>query len=75
MKAKVRGLTLEDLNPTYTGTATPYQMAYLSVLHKKTLGLPRTIEYAIRIDGKNASLVKITGDYTSWRATAEILTD
>lgn len=66
--------TVLTVTPHYTGTIIPYRMAYLSEEQKQALGLPRAIEYAIRIDGDHqAELVKVVNGYTSYKMGATII--
>lgn len=73
MTARVRNIILTDLTPHWTGTATGYQMAYLSAEHKRALALTISMEYAIRIDGQTASLVRCCGAYTAHKSEAVIV--
>ena len=76
MDILINNKTIVHVNPIWTGTSVGYRMAYLSVDQKRSLGLPaRHAEYAVRIDGQRAELVKCVNGYTSTRGTAEILAD
>lgn len=58
------------VNPLWTGTNPGYQMAYLSIDQKRLLGLPISLEYAIRIDGTHAYLVRVINGYTAHKYDA-----
>lgn len=72
MKITVNGRVIETTNePNWTGTSVGYQM--LSLTHDEAkialgaLGYPKRVkaDYAIRIDGTKATLVKRVGEYSS----------
>ncbi|MGH9717621.1 MAG: hypothetical protein ACRD4R_12970 [Candidatus Acidiferrales bacterium] len=67
----IKGRTVEIGGREFMeGTAVPYGMTYLSASEKKSLGLPRTLAYAIRRDGASTELVTVTNGYTGWVADA-----
>lgn len=65
--------SIVTVEPHWTGTMTPYQMAYLSAAQKRDIGLPVAIEYAIRVDGRCAELVRVVNGYTAHKYTAVVL--
>lgn len=62
-----------SVEPRWTGTAIGYRMAYLTADQKRALRLPVSIDYAIRVDGGMAELVKVVNGYTAHKCSALII--
>lgn len=64
-------LTIDE--PRWTGTSTGYRMAFLTIDQKRSLRLPVSWDYAIRIDGVRAELVRVIDGYTAHKCAATIV--